>query len=142
MTGFILNYKKCFWPKNTHYFPHLQDWISLLPMLPLDFFHHLKIPSSNLLHFFLFPLFSSLISFSHSPFYPQNLKFHPRGTAVMQIDSPHSHPLHSAILTFSGPVNADRWSWCRSQCVQVRPGSRMLLSHSTTAQHTSKQTGN
>jgi len=38
----------------------------------------------------------------------------------MQIDSQHPHHFLSVIPMFSDPVDADRWSWCRSQCVQGR----------------------
>jgi len=45
----------------------------------------------------------------------------------MQIGSQHSHHFLSVIPMFSDPVNADRWSWCRSQCVQRRRGASDAL---------------
>jgi len=66
MTGLHPQLQSGFWPKNTYYFPHLQDWISLIPYISLKlFFHHLKIPRLNL-NFFLFSFLSSFISSSHS----------------------------------------------------------------------------
>jgi len=45
----------------------------------------------------------------------------------MQIGSQHSLHFLSVIPMFSGPVTADHWSWCRSQCVQRKRGAYEAL---------------